>query len=78
MAVGNLQPARWRFRPRPRTCFPALRALRPPRPRSSRFAIDGKAYLKATASGAATPTTDSAGGTLVLSLPLTERSSSGV
>lgn len=30
------------------------------------FAIDGKAYLKATASGAATPTTDSAGGTLVL------------
>lgn len=30
------------------------------------FAIDGKVYLKATASGAATPTTEAASGTLVL------------
>ncbi len=30
------------------------------------YSIDGKLYLKATASGAATPTTDSAGGNLVL------------
>lgn len=30
------------------------------------FVLDGKVYLKATASGAATPTTEAAGGTLVL------------